>query len=165
LYDPTVTPPRNWEELSVYVLLYGFFTAIGASVTILILILVVWPQWRVNTLFVETVGTVVDQREVSGEGGTSRQLQLRYSAHGRMIQHWNKSIALVCDEGNLQQRIRGLEMGERLAVWYDPEMPEVVVINRGYCIHWMLYPFIVASGFFVLFGVSKIIVGAWRFRA
>jgi hypothetical protein len=165
MYDPTVTPPRTLKQLLAYVLMYGFFVALGTSVLLLILLLFIWPQWRVNNLFVETEGLVVDQREVLGEGGSSRQVLLRYSAHGVDVEHWNRSVTLVGDAGQLQQRIRALAIGDRCPVWYDPARPEVVVVERGYGIHWMLYPFIAGSGFFLLYGVGKIVVGVLKFPA
>jgi hypothetical protein len=57
----------------------------------------------------------------------------------------------------IQQRTRAMTIGERYSVWYDSADPEVVVVQRGYWIHWMMYPLIVGSGFFLLCGIGKIV--------
>lgn len=165
MYDPTITPARTMQQFSSFVLFYGFIAAIGSAGLLLLLILFFWPQWRVNTSFVEADGLVVNERELWGEGGRFRQVLLRYSVRGVEVEHWSCEVTLGMDEGRIQQRTRAMIIGERYPVWFDPAHPDVVVVERGYWIHWMLYPIIVGSGFFLLYGVGKIVAGVWRFRA
>src|SRR5262245_35693486 len=140
MYDPTVTPPRTLQELGSYVLMYGFFAALGAAGLTFFLILCLWPQWRVNNLFVEADGRVVDEQEHWGEGGKFRQVLLRFSVRGVDVEHWSSEVTLGMDDGRIQQRTRAMAIGERYPVWYDPANPEVVVVERGYWVHWMLCP-------------------------
>jgi hypothetical protein len=58
-----------------------------------------------------------------------------------------------------------MTIGERYPAWYDPANPEIVVVERGFWIHWMLYPLFVGSGFFLLYGVGKVVGGVRKFRA
>jgi len=58
-----------------------------------------------------------------------------------------------------------MTIGQRYPVWYDSANQEVVIVERGYGIHWMMYPLIVGSGFFLLYGVGKIVVGVRGFSA
>jgi hypothetical protein len=46
-----------------------------------------------------------------------------------------------------------------------PGEPEVVVVERGFWIHWMFYPILLGSGFFLLYGIGKIVGGVRKFRA
>lgn len=165
MYDPTVTPPRTLRQLASYVLMYSFFAALGAAGLTFFLLLFVWPQWRVNTMFVGADGLVVDRRDIWGEGGGCRQVRLRYSVRGVGIENWNRSVTLGMDEGQTQQRVRAMAVGERCPVWYDPASPETVVVERGYWIHWVLYPLVVGSGFFLLYGAGKVVAGVRAFRA
>lgn len=163
MYDPTVQSPKTREQLCSYVLLYGFFAVLGAAGLTCFLMLFIWPQWRVNHSFVEADGLVVDEREHSGEGGKFRQVLLRYSVDGADVEHWSSEVTLGMDEGRIQQQTRAMAVGERYPVWYDPANPEVVVVQRGYWIHWMLYPVVVGLGFFFLYGVGKITAGVRAF--
>jgi hypothetical protein len=165
MYDPTVTPPKTRQQLSQFVLMYGFIAALGVAGLLFFLVLFVWPQWRVNTLFVEADGLVVDEREHWGEGGKFRQVLLRYSVRGVDVEHWSSEVTLGMDEGRIQQRTRAMTVGERYPVWYDPTSPDVVVVERGYWIHWMFCPIIFGCGFFLLYGMGKIAVGIRKFRA
>lgn len=166
MYDPTVTKPQTREELVSYLALYGFFAVLGALPLMVFLLMFMWPQWRVNTLFVESEGIVVDRRDDGNEGGTFRRLRLRYSVQGADVENWNNSVTWPAGpEEPLQHRIRELAIGDRCPVWYDPASPDVVVIERGYWIHWMLYPVLVGCGFFLLYGVGKIIIGVRKFAA
>lgn len=113
----------------------------------MLLILIDEPQWRVNRSFVEAEGLVVDQRDVPSEGGGFRQVRIRSSVNGVDVEHWNDGeMTLGMDEGRIQGRIRAMAIGERLPVWYDPVSPEVVVVvvERGYWIHWGLH--LIAAG-------------------
>jgi hypothetical protein len=152
------------QQLFSYVLMYGFIAALGAAGLTFFLILFFWPQWRVNTAFVEADGLVVDEREHWGEGGKFRQVLLRYSVRGVDAENWSSEVTLGMDEGRIQQRTRAMTVGGRYRVWYDPASPEAVVVERRYWIHWMLYPIIVGSGFFLLYGVGKIVGGVRKFR-
>jgi len=165
MYDPTVTPPRTFQQLLSYVGFYGFIASLGAAGLMLTAVLLFWPQWRVNTSFVEADGLVVDEREHWGEGGKFRQVLLRYPVRGADVEHWSSEVTLGMDEGRIQQRTRAMTIGERYPVWYDPANPEVVVVERGFWIHWMLYPIIVGSAFFLLYGVGKVVGGVRKFRA
>lgn len=164
MYDPTITPPRTLQQLSSYAIFYGFLAALGAAGLLFFLILIFLPQWRVNSVFAEADGVVVDRRDVPSEGGGFRQVRLRYSVRAVDIEHWNSEMTLGMDEGEIQRRIRAMAIGERLPVWYDPVNPDVVVVERGYWIHWGLYPIIVGSAFFMLYGIGKIVVGVRKFR-
>lgn len=163
MYDPTVTPPRTREQLISYVLMYGMIAALGAAGSTFFLILIFWPQWRVNASFVEADGLVVDERENAGEGGSFRQVLLRYSVGGADVEHWSSEVTLGMDEGRIQQRTRAMNVGQRYPVWYDPANPAIVVVARGYWIHWMLYPILAGAGFFLLYGVGKVAVGVRSF--
>lgn len=165
MYDPTVTPPRTSQQLLSYALIYGFIAALGAAGLTFFMTLFFWPQWRVNALFVEADGLVVDEREHWGEGGGFRQVLPRYSVRGMDVEHWSSEVTLGMDEGRIQQRTRAMTIGQRYPVWYDPASPEVVVVQRGYWIHWMMYPIIVGSGFFLLYGLGKIVVGVRGYSA
>ena len=135
MYDPTVTPPRTFQQLLSYVGFYGFIASLGAAGLMLTAVLLFWPQWRVNTSFVEADGLVVDEREHWGEGGKFRQVLLRYPVRGADVEHWSSEVTLGMDEGRIQQRTRAMTIGERYPVWYDPANPEVVVVERGFWIH------------------------------
>jgi hypothetical protein len=165
VYDPTVTIPKTWDQLITYVLMYGFFAALGTAGLAFFLILFFWPQWRVNALFAETEGTVVDQRETWSEGGTFRQVRLRYSVDGTIVENWSREYTLGMDDGAIQQRTRAMVVGNRYPIWYDPTDPQFVVVERGYWIHWMFYPILIGSGFFLLYGVGKTISGIRAFGA
>jgi hypothetical protein len=116
-------------------------------------------------LFVEADGLVIDQREHWGEGGKFRQVLLRFPVRGVNVEQWSSEGTLGMDEGRIQQRTRAMTVGERYPVWYDPANPEVVVVERGFWIHWMLYPIIVGSAFFLLYGVGMVVGGVRKFRA
>lgn len=164
-YDPTIQPPRTSEQLSSYVLVYGFFAAMGGVGLICLLLLFLLPQWRVNHLFVEADGLVVDAREHWGEGGQFREVLLRYAVNGTDVEHWSSEVTLGMDDGRIQERTRAMKVGERYPVWYDAANPEVVVVRRGYWMHWMLYPIVAGTGFFFVYGVGKIVAGVRAFRA
>lgn len=164
MYDPTVTSPQTREELGIYVALYGFFAALGSLPLLVMFLVFVWPQYRINTTFVESEGVVVDLRDTNNEGGSYRQVCLRYTVQGAEVEHWTRALAWPPGpEEQLQQRIRSLAIGERCPVWYDPASPEDVVIDRSYRIHWMLLPIAIGCGFFLLYGIGKIIVGIRKF--
>jgi hypothetical protein len=112
MYDPTVTPPRTFQQLVSYVGFYGFVAALGAAGLTLTGVLFVWPQWRVNTLFVEADGLVVDQREHWGEGGKFRKVLLRYPVRGVDVEHCSSEVTLGMDEGRIQQRTRAINIGQ-----------------------------------------------------
>ena len=166
MYDPTIMPPRTLQQLSSFILFYGYLAVLGAAGLSMLLILVYWPQWRVNRSFVEAEGLVVDQRDVPSEGGGFRQVRIRYSVNGVDVEHWNDGeMTLGMDEGRIQGRIRAMAIGERLPVWYDPASPEVVVVERGYWIHWGLHVIAAGSAFFLLYGMAKVVGGVWMFGA
>lgn len=62
MYAPTIMPPRTLQQLSSFILFYGYLAVLGAAGLSMLLILIYWPQWRVNRSFVEAEGLVVDQR-------------------------------------------------------------------------------------------------------
>lgn len=124
-YDPTLTLPRTFGQLLPYVLFHGACCAIGASATAALVWLFIWPQWRVNTQFIETDGVVVNRRDVAWESALIPQVLVRYRVGESELENWNgASPTFGLDHGEVEARVRSMSVGERIAVWYDPAQPD-----------------------------------------
>jgi hypothetical protein len=122
--------PRTLRQLLVYVSFYGVFLAIGTFVTWFTLWSFLCQQWRMNNVFVETDGTIIDKRRVLMDPTFIQQVQVRYRADDREFESWNYA------GGSWGSReitdFNAIQVGEQRRVWFDPAKPDRVIVERGY---------------------------------
>lgn len=88
-YDPTMEFPRTLRQLLVYVSFYGVFLAMGVFITWFTLWSFWWQPWRMNNVFVETDGTIVDKRRVLMDSSFIENVQVRYRVDDREFESWS----------------------------------------------------------------------------
>ncbi len=136
--------PRTLRQLLVYVSFYGVFLAIGIIITTFTLWSFWWQQWRMNNVFVETDGTIVDKRRVLMDPSFVENVRVRYRVGDREFESWSYlggtwGLRVITD-------FDAIKVGEQRRVWFDPTEPDHVIVERGHRVAWFLfYPMLVVG--------------------
>src|SRR5262245_37351877 len=167
-YDPTMEWPRTARQMLVYGSFYSVFLFIGLFCAVLPSWIFLWPQVRMNHLFIETDGVIVDKRMTPTELGNNRQVQVRYQADGRQLESWNlRSVeSFTRHDGGPSPEFDAIRIGEARKVWYDPAEPTHVIVARGYEFHWLVFLIPAFGLVLIAFAGTTIVRGviAWRTR-
>lgn len=169
-YDPTLEPPRTLRHLLAFVSFHSIFLAMGAFVTAFALWFFLWPQWRMNHVFVETEGQIIGKRVLLWESSLTPQVQVRYRAGDIERDNWclgtGTATFRLLPDGKTTAEFDAIAVGDRRPVWYDPAAPDRVVLERGYHVHWLIYPLLGVGLPLLLWSAGKIIRGvrAWSSR-
>ncbi|MSU77217.1 MAG: DUF3592 domain-containing protein [Gemmataceae bacterium] len=146
-YDPTMAPPRTIRQMLVYGAFWSFFLVIGLFIAWFGLWFLWWPQWRMNNVYVETDGVILDKRIVPTEMELLRQVRVRYHVGDRELVNWSGRCAFP----ELPD-FETIKIGSQRSVWYDPANPNDVIVERGYAVLTvLLYPMLAVGLFFAVY--------------
>ncbi len=120
-------------------LFFGTFFVLGCIALAAMIVIFVWPEWRVNRQFVQT-DCVVLAKEVGiseADGAPPRyrpDITIRYEAGGKEYHSTAYDITRHYSENRqaVQQVVDSFDVGKTYPCWYDPLDPATAVIARGY---------------------------------
>lgn len=145
--------------------LAGFFAllALGGAASLAgVLGALTIAEWRANHEFVETTCTVVAERvaQVETEEGRIKyrpEVVFRYHAGGRDIETagFDASGVYFTDEQASREALEKFTPGSQYPCWYDPQNPQVAVLERGYSWYAWVIPLLPAA--LVAIGVGGLI--------
>jgi hypothetical protein len=151
----------NWFGLAGELLFFAALLVLGGIGLVAIVRLFVLPQWRVRNEFVETTCTVLDSRLQSDESGSlfRPEIEIEYKVDGVDYLAWTYDIATALnapssysnDKEGKQAVLGEFAQRERVPCWYDPDDPNVVVIERGSS-WWVWLLFVIPLSFLLIGG-------------
>jgi hypothetical protein len=100
------------------------------------------PEWRINHHFLATRGIVVGKglaRRTARQATVTWQpcLRLRYPTVDGIREAWATRGSTETDRAAAAEPLGDTSLGTELDCWYDPEAPDLVVLERGY--NWWMW--------------------------
>jgi hypothetical protein len=117
---------------------FGIFFLLGLATLIVMLLAVVWPEWRANRHFVATTCTVLEKRiDIKpGENGPTfgPQIKIAYQVNGKAYSPntYDARRSYFGDKAKAEAALAAFELQKQYTCWYDPLRPENAVLVRGY---------------------------------
>ncbi len=142
-------------------LFFGALLGLGCGGLVLILVLLVIPEWRANHAFLEAPCVVLDKRVGRSEVGDGLrfrpEIRIQYDAAGTRHVIWTYDLrgAYSADEEAVQEVLAGFGPGQRRSCWYDPADPSVAVLQRE--ISWWFWLWLVVPVCLLLIGGGGVV--------
>jgi len=142
-------------------LFFGALLALGCGGLVLILVMLVIPEWRANHAFLEAPCVVLDKRVGRHEGGDGvryrPEIRIQYEVAGKRYVIWTYDLRAAYSPGEeaAQEVLGRFAPNERHSCWYDPSDPSVAVLKRGYS--WWFWLWLVVPVCLALIGGGGVI--------
>jgi hypothetical protein len=166
------TVSREWGVLGDGIF-HAILLAAGIFFGGLLVSGVVAPEWRINHEFVRTTCTI----QAKGLARITRpdppagvvahwepRLLVRYSTDGVVRESWARITAhdTAVERDTAIGRLSGWKLGAEVPGWFDPGVPDDVVLQRGYSF-WLWLLVLLLPGALVLIGGSGLVrrLRAW----
>lgn len=142
-------------------LFFGFFLFIGCAGLVLLLAMVVVPEWRANHAFVETTCTVLKTRVAHRNDDDTYhrpEIHIRYRVDGQQYETWAYDATGVFSRNYEEKRaiIEQFVPGQTYPCWYDLRNPYRVILVKGYS--WWLWLLILLPVAFIGIGGAGLIL-------
>jgi hypothetical protein len=123
-------------------LFHSILLAAGILFAAVLLSGVAVPEWRINHHFLATRGIVVGKglaRRTARQATVTWQpcLRLRYPTVDGIREAWATRGSTETDRAAAAEPLGDTSLGTELDCWYDPEAPDLVVLERGY--NWWMW--------------------------
>jgi hypothetical protein len=150
-------------------LFFGIFLCMGLVAFVVMMVLLVVPEWRANRQFSATQCTVLATSIAESETDDSKvyrpDVKIEYTVAGRKYVTTTYDAVRVYSSGrhHAERAIEKFQVGKQYVCWYDPFNPDQAVLVRGYNA-WM-YLLLLVPASFIAIGGGGLIYTAWHWGA
>ncbi|MCA9246394.1 MAG: DUF3592 domain-containing protein [Planctomycetales bacterium] len=133
----------------------------------LLLVQLIWPEWKANRHFVEHACVVrrfiVSDTGRDAEGKTlyRPEVFIEHEYEGQTLRTWalyDIAGTTFYDEREAQDVVAQFRIGSKYQCWYDPADPTTIVLTRGYS--WWMWLYLIVPLSFVTLGTIGMVRAA-----